>query len=131
MRRVRWYHWLTLIGVYLPSAVVAAIFKCKGPDNHWYYSDHRPRGCYGRIFLVSGIAGGGSPDPGRAPYDPRMSLPALRADRQHWARTLRALLATPVPRNRQLEGHRADAIERIQIRLHYDTTQIKILDRRR
>ncbi|MDA8391098.1 MAG: DUF4124 domain-containing protein [Gammaproteobacteria bacterium] len=128
MRNLRWYHRLTLIGACLPPAVSATVFKCSGPHGHWHYSDHRPAGCRGRLHVVA--IGREPHPPGRPPPPaprPAARLPGLYADKSRWAHALQALLATPMPRNRQLQARRAAAIERIQTRLRYDTTRIKML----
>ncbi len=131
MRNLRWYHRLTLFGACMPAAVFAAIFKCSGPHGHWHYSDHRPADCRGRLYVIA--RGDHAARPRTAASirpSPAARLAWLRADQKRWSQTLRALLATPIPRDGPLRTHRARAIERIEIRLRYDMTHIKMLARR-
>ncbi|MHB1565702.1 MAG: DUF4124 domain-containing protein [Acidiferrobacter sp.] len=89
-------------------ARAARIYKCRGTNGRWQYSDHRPHQCQGEV-IVFGRAPRRPPPPHRPAAGHRAPL-LRRAQRARWQATLRQLLATPVPHNPAERARRLAAL---------------------
>lgn len=103
-------------GAQLPCAA-ATIFKCRAADGHWSYADRPEPSCRGDRTILRPLPSARRAHPAAPVRTTRRPSPrarhATRRRLRHWQATLKALRATPVPRDHTLALWRAQAMHMV------------------
>ncbi|WP_298136552.1 hypothetical protein [Acidiferrobacter sp.] len=109
-----------IAGAGTATPALGAIFKCRSANGLWVYADHPPAGCHSApiaLPLPRFVHPPGAHADIRRPPDPApaASRKDLRKRLQRDEATLRALRATPVPRDPALARWRRTALKAVTV----------------